>query len=55
MRELFEICPKIVFFSTFLCFLRLGEGGIWSEMCKIECSDVSGTAWKIPSLSPGHL
>ena len=55
MRELFEICPKIQFFSTFLVLfeIRGGGGGIWSERCKMKCSDVSWTTWKFPYLSPG--
>ena len=57
MRELFEICPKIQLFSTFLVLFEIGgEGeGIWSERCKIKCSDVSGTTWRIPCLSPGKM
>ena len=54
MRELFEICPKIQFFIFFGVFLALG-GAFGQKRCKIVCSDVSGTTWKISCLSPDKM
>ena len=54
MRKLFEICQKYNFlpFWFFLSF----EGGEFSQKrCKIVCSDVSGTTWKIPFLNPEKM
>ena len=55
MRELFEICPKIEFFKPFWCFLSFEGSEHGQKRCKILCSYVSGTIWKIPCLSPEKM
>ena len=58
MWELFESCPKRQFFNFFGVFLALRPGGgdeFGQKRCKIVCSDVSGTTWKISCLSPDKI
>ena len=55
MRELFEICPKIQFLKSFWCFLSFEGSELDQRRCKILCSYVSGTTWKIPCLSPEKM
>ena len=56
MRELFESCKKkIQFFNFFWSFLNFEGGEFSQKRCKIVCSDVSGTTWKILCLSPEKM
>ena len=51
MRELFEICPKIQFFNFFFVLFELEGRKFGDKRCKIVCSYVPGTIWKIPCLT----
>ena len=46
---------KNILKKCFWCFSRFegGGDGFGKKRCKIEWSDVTGTAWKIPCLNPG--
>ena len=51
MRELFEICPKIVFLTCLVLWSFEGSE-LGRKRCKILCSYVSRTVWKNSLLKP---
>ena len=54
MKELIKFVQKYRFFKTFLGLFETGGGVICWKRCR-ECLNMSGTNWKIPSLSLGKM